>query len=296
MKLSIRIFFLMYVLLFSRSDIYAETTYFTGYSITNSYHQYVGKVSLESGMLENNQDELGVFVADTNNEGLLIGACRIGDAHPGYYLVNIFGDDSQSPIKDGAKVGDILTFKIWDKSENKLYVLSNANSLSRETESGLIYPELPPIFESGFGAQYGFLNLTARNQDLNESIVHFEGIPQKGSIKLTWSTDCETNLSGFLIFRKSPKNPNYINISANTIQTKGNEFLGAAYCFIDNDVLSNIFYNYQLIGIDFNGQQTIIQTLIDLSVSQSCPSHMDLNGDNQFGLADIIELMKRIMQ
>jgi hypothetical protein len=296
MNLAIRFFFIIYLFLFTRSDIYAETTYFTGFSITNRYHQYVGKVSFESGILESNQDELGVFVADTNNEGLLIGACRIGDTYPGYYLVNIFGDDSHSPIKDGAKVNDILTFKIWDKSENKLYVLSNTNSLSRETESGLTYPELPPKFESGFGGQYGFLNLTARNQDLNESIVRFEGIPQKGSIKLTWSTDCETNLSGFFIFRKSTKYRNYINISANIIPTKGNEFLGAAYCFIDNDVFSNIFYNYQLIGIDLNGQQTIIQTLTDLSVSQSCSSHMDLNGDNQFGLADIIELMKRIMQ
>jgi len=275
-------------------SIYAETQFFTGFTKTNTYHQYIGKVSFENGTIENYQDELGVFVADNNNEPLLIGACCIGDNYPGYYFVNVYGNDSQTAIKDGANLGDILTFKIWDKSINKYYVLSNSNSLSGEAVSGVLYPELPPTFQSGFGAQYGYLNLIARNQDLNESAVYFNAIPQKDSIKLIWSTDCETNLSGFLLFRKSTNIPDYIKISANMIQAKGNEISGADYCFIDNDVLSNIFYNYQLIGIDLDGQQSLIQTLIDLSVCQSCSTHLDLNGDNKFGLADIIVLMKRI--
>jgi hypothetical protein len=295
MKVFITIITIISFFVFPQTGIHAETTYFTGFTITNKYHQYIGKVSFENGIIDNNQDELGVFVADNNNEGLLIGACRIGENYPGYYFVSIYGNDSNS-TKNGANVGDILTFKIWDKSENKLYVLSNTNSLSREIETGITYPELPPKFESGFYSQYGFLNLTARNQDLNENIVHFKGTPQHNGIKLTSSTICETDLAGFLIFRKSTNNETYFNISTTIIQTKGNEFLGANYCFIDNKALSNILYNYQLIGIDLNGQQTIVQTLRDLSVCQSCTSFMDFNGDKKFGLADIIELMKRIMQ
>jgi len=295
MILPVRFFTLIALFTFILPDINAETTYFTGFTTTNTFHQYIGRVLFESGDVENNQDELGVFVADENNDGLLIGACRIGDNYPGYFFVNVYANDSQTTIKDGANVGDILTFKVWDKSKNKLYVLSNTNSLARETAPGIEYPDLPPLFQSGFGVQYGYLNLVARNQDLNESIVHFKAIPQQNSIQLKWSTDCETNLTGFLIYRKSPANKNYINISKTMIQAKGNELSGADYCYIDNDVLRNIFYNYQLIGIDLDGQQSLVQTT-DLSVSQSCPAHMDLNGDNQFGLADVIELMKRIIR
>jgi hypothetical protein len=277
------------------TSTYAKTAFFTDYTITNIYHQYIGKVSFENEMIENYQDELGVFVADNNNNALLIGACRIGENYPGYYFVNVYGNDSQTAIKDGANVGDTLTFKIWDKSENKQYVLSNSNSLSSETAPGILYPDLPPIFQSGFGAQYGYLNLIARNQDLNESTVYFNAISQQDSIKLIWSTGCENNLTSFLIFRNSAINTDYINISTNMIQTKGTEFSGADYCFIDNDVLSNILYNYQLIAIDLDGQQSIVQTLMNLSVCQSCSTHFDLNGDKKFGLADIIELMKRII-
>ena len=237
---------------------------------------------------------MGVFVADNNNNSLLIGACRIGDNYQGYYFVNAYANDSETPIKDGANVGDIITFKIWDKSENRLFVLSNTNSLYRETAPGIEYPELPPKFQSGFGVQYGYLNLVARNQDLNESYISFQAIPQQGSIELLWSTDSETNIIGFLIFRTTAASNNYINISPSLIQSKGTELQGAEYRYIDNNVLSNILYNYQLIGIDRNEQQMLIQTLTDLSASQFCLPHMDLNGDHQFGLADIIELMKRI--
>ena len=274
--------------------LYAKTEYFTEFTKTNTYQQYVGKVSLEIGNIENNQDELGVFVTDNDNGSLLIGACRIGDNYPGYYFVTIYANDSHSTIKDGAYIDDILTFKIWDKSDNKLYVLSNTNSLSSETTIGLTYPELPPVFKSGFGAQFGYLNLIARNQDLNEDIVYFKAIPQQDCIKLIWSTYCEIDLTAFVIFRKPSDANDYINITTNSIQAKGNELHGADYCYIDNNVLSTIYYNYQLIGIAYDGQQTLIQTISDRSVCQSCPAHMDLNGDNEFGLADIIELMKRI--
>ena len=296
MRMSIRFFAILACSLLAQPYIYAQTTYFTEYKTTNSYHQYVGKISFESGSIQNNNDELGVFVSNNDNEPLLIGACKIGNNYPGYYFVTIFADDSVTATKDGANVGDTLTFKIWDQSENKLYVLSNAYSLSREFAPGITYPDLPPIFKSGFGEQFGYLNLLVRNQDLNENVVRFHAISQQSSIKLTWSTDCERNLLGFQIFRNSPLNPNDINITPNLIKTKGNELKGADYCFIDKTILSNIFYNYQLIGIDLNGQPMRIQTIKGLSVRQANLSHMDFNDDHQLGLPDIIELMKRIAQ
>jgi len=271
---------------------YAETTYFTGFTKTNTYHQYIGRISFENGNYQDLQDELGVYVTDNNNGSLLVGACLIGEYYSGYYFVNIYANDSQTPNKEGADAGDILTFKIWDKSEAKLYVLSNTNSLTRETASGIISPELPPIFQSGFGDQFGFLHLMARNQDLNESMVYFKAIPHQGKIKLIWSTENEINLTGFYI-RKATSNTTYQNLLPNMFDTKGNELQGATYYYIDKNVQSNIFYKYQLIGIDLKGQQ-FIHKKTDIVVSQSCMPHMDLNGDHQFGLSDIIELMKRI--
>jgi len=276
--------------------VYAENMYFTGFKTYMTFNQYIGTVTFENTSLENGHDELGVYVSDGNNGSILIGACVIGENHPGYYMVHIYADDSQTQAKDGAVLNDILTFKIWDKSENKLYVLSNTNSMSRENTPGLNYPEMPPIYPSGGMAQYGFLHLTARNVDLDASIALFKGVPGPKNIRLTWITTCEKNLSGFRIFRKNVSDTEYSEITREKIPATGSAFTGADYCFIDENVIKDTFYRYQLISVDLNGQQTVVQTTLDISVSQSFLFQVDYNRDNQFGLADIIVLMKRICQ
>jgi len=275
--------------------VYSELTYFTDVTPTNVYHQYLGTVTIENSSLENGQDELGIYVSDENGGTLLIGATIIGDNYPGYYFISVFGDDSATDIKDGAYINEILTFKIWDKSKDKLYVLSNENSLSVENAAGVNTPELPPKFTSGFGSQFGYLNLLARNEDLLAQIVSITTIPQIESIKLCWTTSMEINNAGFFIFRKNSLSGIFDLMTEPLISSKGNEISGAEYCYIDENVLKSTKYIYQLRSVDLNGQQTVIQTTESLSILQSTNEHCSLNidftGDCLFTMADILELM-----
>lgn len=282
------------------SQIFAETSYFKDFTITNVYHQYIGIVTYENEILESGKDELGVYVSDETNGSLLVGASVIGDNYPGYYFVNVYGNDNGTTIKDGAYTNDILTFKIWDKSKNKLYVLSNENSLSVENAAGINLPELPPTFPSGFGAQYGYLNLIARNEDLLANIVSFNCLHLADKIKLTWMTAHEIDHAGFIILRKDLFSDTYQTITSKLIPANGNFFKGSEYCFIDKNVLTEKIYIYKLVSIDLNGKQHVIETSSGQTgvkrTSTSCPSNMDLTKDNKFNLADIIALLKKLGQ
>lgn len=289
-------YILIFLFVFTLSPTYSQLTYFTDVTVTNVYHQYVGKVTLENDAIENGQDELGIYVTDNNGGTILIGAAIIGETYSGYYFISVFGDESGTVIKDGAYMNDVFTFKIWDKSNDKLYVLSNDNSLSVETVAGVNTPELPPRFQSGFGSQYGYLHLVARNEDLLAHMISFNAIPQTDQIQLSWATSMEIDNAGFYIFRKDPLSNAFHLISDPLIPSKGNEFSGATYCFSDPHVVYDAKYIYQLRSVDLNGQQTIIQTTDSLSIIEknngSCSLRLDLTGDCQLNMADIIRLMK----
>jgi hypothetical protein len=63
-------------------------------------------------------DEVGVFVDDD-----CFGAYKVDD--PGWYgFLPVYGDDPNTPEKDGADPGDLLTIKIWDSSEGVERTLS----------------------------------------------------------------------------------------------------------------------------------------------------------------------------
>ncbi|MBF0449506.1 MAG: hypothetical protein HQK75_02285 [Candidatus Magnetomorum sp.] len=300
MKHMFIVFLIILLFAFSSVSCCSEVTFFTGVNPTNIYHQYIGKVSIEKDSLENGQDELGIYVPDETNGSRLIGSSVIGENYAGYYFINVYGDDNETPIKDGAYIDDVLTFKIWDKSNDKLYVLSNENSLSVENAAGVNIPDIPPIFSSGFGTQYGYLNLMARNADLLATIISFKGLPQKDSVKLVWTTSLEIDHSGFLLFRQEPPSDIFYPITPFLIPSKGNAFNGAQYCHIDKNMVNNAVYVYQLISVDLKGQSTILQTTGELTHIKlrhaSCPLNMDLNDDCQFNMADILELMKTLGQ
>ena len=51
----------------------------------------------------------------------------------------VYGDDSETEEDEGAKDGDVITFKIYDKSENKIYTVPitavwNASDINSEIE------------------------------------------------------------------------------------------------------------------------------------------------------------------
>jgi len=292
--------FLLFTFVLNISNTYSETTYFTNFTITNVYHQYIGLVTFENETLESGKDELGVYVSDDNNGTLLVGAAVIGDSYPGYYFVNVYGNDSGTQEKDGANVNDILTFKIWDKSNEKLYVLSNNNSLSVESATGINIAEIPAKFPSGFGAQYGYLNLTARNEDLLANIISFQCNYLNKKNLLKWSTSREINNAGFIILRKDISSTIFQNITPKLIPAKGNFLNGADYYFIDNNVLAENIYKYKLVSIDLDGRQDMIEGSIIQTITKrkntTFTSNLDLNNDNKLNLPDVIELLKKLGQ
>jgi len=132
--------------------------HFTNVSLTDQSCTYVGKVQINQMDAENHHDELGVFYEDYTGTRYLVGSCVIGSNNEGFYLVNVYGDDSATLLKDGAANGDRLYFNVWDKSADKEYNLTQI-SLTTETYQNFVTPENPPVFQSN--NMFGFLNISA---------------------------------------------------------------------------------------------------------------------------------------
>jgi hypothetical protein len=119
---------------------------------------------------ENGQDEVAVFVDDGNGGELIVGATTVGTTNDNYYLISIFGDDTQTAEKDGAVPGDILIFKVWHNQSSTEQTIDN-DHMNSEIGAGLILPDLPPVFGSVHGEQFGYLNLQFVNSDIQTTKV-----------------------------------------------------------------------------------------------------------------------------
>ena len=139
----------------------AGPTHFTDFVLTDTNCAYAGKVTINNGQGDINavdyEDEVGVFVSDGSGGEILIGACVIGDVLANHFYVQVYGDDTTSPEKDGAKPNDELIFKVWDKSMDKE---DYAVSYSYESSGGVVEPEIPPKFTPS--VTYGLLRIAAK--------------------------------------------------------------------------------------------------------------------------------------
>ncbi|MGB1249328.1 MAG: dockerin type I domain-containing protein [Candidatus Promineifilaceae bacterium] len=68
-------------------------------------------ISLEAG------DEIGMFSAD---ESLCVGTVTWAD---GSTAITVWGDNSQTPTKDGMSSGEVANFRVWRQQENAEYVV-----------------------------------------------------------------------------------------------------------------------------------------------------------------------------
>jgi len=98
---------------------FSHATHFTGYTVTDSSASYYGKLFID-GVNPDAGDEIGAFGDDGSLYGAVIVTQESG-AQGWYPFLNIYGDDATTPAKDGAKDGETITFKIWDKSSAKEY-------------------------------------------------------------------------------------------------------------------------------------------------------------------------------
>ena len=143
------------------SEIQASSpTHFTDVILTDNNCAYVGKVIINGVDAIDGNDELGVYVLNNFNENILIGSCVIGDQFPGFYFVNVYGDDSSTSEKDGAAANDELIFKIWDKSSNIEYIIESSN-MEYQSEPTLSQADIPPKYVQS--NTFGFINFEAKN-------------------------------------------------------------------------------------------------------------------------------------
>jgi hypothetical protein len=85
----------------------------------------------------------------------------------------------------------------------------------------------------------------------------FIATPKAEKVILQWSTESETNNSGFNLYRSESENGHYIKINSTMIQAQGSSTQGAAYEFTDNNVSNRKTYYYKLEDIDLSGTSTM---------------------------------------
>ena len=90
-------------------------------------------------------DEIGVFDPD----GILCGRTIV--TNQGRFQVDVFGDDVDSPLDEGAVAGDVLVFKVWDVSNQSELVLSSSMFDPQDLNNGFIpaCPDNPPQWTGG---------------------------------------------------------------------------------------------------------------------------------------------------
>jgi hypothetical protein len=85
----------------------------------------------------------------------------------------------------------------------------------------------------------------------------FTASPQAGKVIVQWTTESETDNSGFNLYRSESENGEYTKINPFLIPAQGSSTQGAFYEFVDNDVQNRKTYYYKLEDIDLNGKSTM---------------------------------------
>lgn len=137
--------------------------HFTGVKPTPSSCTYGGSAVIDGTDAADGEDEIGVFVSDDSGGEILVGSCVMGQTLAGYYFLHVYADDPETPDKDGADHHEELTFKIWDKSEEREYVVAPASPYMIYEPDAYGYlerpPQIPPIWQNGTIKGLGLLNL-----------------------------------------------------------------------------------------------------------------------------------------
>ncbi len=134
----------------------AETVHFTGVSMTDRDCVYVGKTMIDGSIGMDHEDEVGVFIDDGRGGEILVGACVTGAINSGHYFIHVYGDDFSTDEKDGAGSGDRLIFKVWDRSTDMEYRISEV-TMTVENSIFFSAPPMPPRWSNN--GSFGFLNL-----------------------------------------------------------------------------------------------------------------------------------------
>ena len=207
--------------------------HFTGVISTPSSMTFYGGSFLINSSMAQPGDEIGVYDPD----GVLCGLGFVPQA--GFYVLTVYADDSTTVIDEGAKVGDKLTFKIWDMSENCEKELTQ-NELIPVDFYGKPPSDNPPIYSADNDSRGLNINATCGNilKPIINSITPNKGSTDGGTSVIITGTnfasnltvkfgsttinDVEINNNGTEITCKIPSNPNTGSVNIVVTNPDGN--------------------------------------------------------------------------
>lgn len=121
-------------------------TYFTRPNPMPSVSNYLGNLTIMGGPAETG-DEIAAY----DPEGILIGQFRV--TTPGKYgIMQLYGDDTgTASVDEGARSGDALSFKVWDRSTGIEYGMSNLSLSSGPPAGSFVASAIPPVWTQDTG-------------------------------------------------------------------------------------------------------------------------------------------------
>ena len=150
--------FLVSMLFISTSIAHAtQTVHFTDVHISSEWSFYAGKIHIMGSAAVDNEDEVAAFVQGNDGNEIMVGSCVYGkDAPSGNFFMPVYANDISTPEKDGADINDLLSFKLWDKSQNNEYDIYDKN-IQIIDDPDLTKPAYPITFT--IDDTFGLLNM-----------------------------------------------------------------------------------------------------------------------------------------
>jgi len=76
-------------------------------------------------------------------------------------------------------------------------------------------------------------------------------------VLLSWETASEVGSAGFNVYRAEASGDNFVQVNATLIPAEGDEMVGAAYRFEDDDVQPGRRYAYRIEEVEWDGATTL---------------------------------------
>jgi hypothetical protein len=117
-----------------------------------------------------------------------------------------------------------------------------------------------------------FLSLPAISAKAAVTLLYFSAISGNQEVRLVWETASELNNAGFFVQRSNQRDSGYARINSEIIATKGSDFLGATYEYLDTGLVNNTQYWYRLESIDLGQHSQFSDPVRTIVGSTATPS------------------------
>lgn len=169
--------------------------------------------------------------------------------------VAAFGDDANTPVKDGFANNEVFQWKVWYHQSETVY------------EAWAIYEPVDGIIINCTD-RYSTDGISRINSGpLPVQISSFSSSIVEGNhVKLEWSTISEINNYGFYVERRKENELNFTKIEQSFVPGNGTTLEPKSYSFVDMTLTSSGMYYYRLRQVDNDGLEHYSQ-VVSINVS-----------------------------